>query len=83
MDAVDWTADTMQEAAQMKSLKRDLADNEPSVSDLGKFDPDDFDSFEDAFLNLLAQSYGSSWNRSRQAPSDACLVGSRPSETWT
>ena len=58
VDAADWTADVMQEAAQMKSLKRDMADKEPSVSDLGKFDPDDFDSFEDAFLNLLAQSYG-------------------------
>ena len=58
VDVVDWTTDTMQEAAQMKSLKCDLADKEPSVSDLGKFDPDDFDLFEDAFLNLLAQSYG-------------------------
>ena len=58
VDAVDWTADVMQEAAQMKSLKREMADKEPSVSDLGKFDPDDFDSFKDAFLNLLVQSYG-------------------------
>ena len=58
VDAADWTADIMQEAAQMKSLKCNMADKEPSVSDLGKFDPDDFDSFEDAFLNLLAQSYG-------------------------
>jgi hypothetical protein len=28
------------------------------VKELGKFDPDDFDAYEDAFLNLLAQSYG-------------------------
>ena len=35
-----------------------MADKEPLVSDLGKFDPDDFDAFEDAFLNLLAQCYG-------------------------
>ena len=58
VEAADWTADVMQKAAQMKSLKWDLADKELSVSDLGKFDPDDFDSFEDAFLNLLVQSYG-------------------------
>ena len=58
MDAADWTTDVMQEAAQMKSLKCDLADKEPSVSDLGKFNPDNFNSFEDAFLNLLVQSYG-------------------------
>ena len=48
----------MNQAAEMKSLKHDMAEKEPSVSDLGKFDPDDFDAFEDAFLNLLAQSYG-------------------------
>jgi hypothetical protein len=42
----------------MKTLQRDMSDKEPSVSDLGKFDPDDFDAHEDAFLNLLAQSYG-------------------------
>ena len=35
-----------------------MADKEPSVSDLGKFDLDDFDAFKDAFLNLLAQCYG-------------------------
>ena len=58
VDVADWTADMMQEAAQMKSLKCELADKEPSVSDLGKFNPDDFNLFEDAFLNLLAQSYG-------------------------
>ena len=34
-----------------------MADKEPLVSDLGKFDPDDFDAFEDAFLNLLVQCY--------------------------
>jgi hypothetical protein len=48
----------MNEAAEMKGLKRDMAEKEPSVSDLGKFDPDDYDAYEDAFLNLLAQSYG-------------------------
>ena len=49
----------MNKAAQMKSLlKCKVADKEPSVGDLGKIDPDDFDAFEDAFLNLLVQSYG-------------------------
>ena len=31
---------------------------EPAETKLAKFDPDDFDAHEDAFLNLLAQSYG-------------------------
>jgi hypothetical protein len=58
LDAGEFTVEAMQQASEMKSLKRKIADKEPSVSDLGKFDPDEFDSFEDAFLNLLAQSYG-------------------------
>ena len=48
----------MNQASEMKSLRREIADKEPSIADLGKFDPDDFDADEDAFLNLLAQSYG-------------------------
>ena len=58
MNAADFTAEAMNEAAQMKSLKCKVADKESLVGDLGKFDPDDFDAFEDTFLNLLAQSYG-------------------------
>jgi hypothetical protein len=54
----DFDIETMNEAAQIKTLSRELADEEPLVKELGKFDPDDFDAYEDAFLNLLAQSYG-------------------------
>jgi hypothetical protein len=56
--ANDFTIETMADAAEMKTLRREVSDSEPSVKDLGKFDPDDFDAHEDAFLNLLAQSYG-------------------------
>jgi hypothetical protein len=58
LSAADFTAEAMNQAAEMKSLKRELVNKEPSVSDLGKFDPDEFDAHEDAFLNLLAQSFG-------------------------
>ena len=58
LNAADFTAATMNEAAEMKGLRRERADKEPSLTDLGKFDPDDFDAHEDAFLNLLAQSFG-------------------------
>jgi hypothetical protein len=47
---VDFTAQAMNQVAEMKSLKREMADKEPSVSDLGKFDPDDFNVHEDASL---------------------------------
>jgi hypothetical protein len=56
--AADFDIETMNEVVQIKVLSRELADKEPSVKELGKFDPDDFDAYEDAFLNLLAQSYG-------------------------
>jgi hypothetical protein len=42
----------------IKSPRRERADKEPSVTILRKFDLDDFDAHEDAFLNLLAQSFG-------------------------
>jgi hypothetical protein len=48
----------MSAASEMKTLMRERSDKEPSLTDLGKFDPDDFDAHEDAFLNLLAQSFG-------------------------
>jgi hypothetical protein len=49
----------MSEVAEMKTLRRERAEKEPSVMTLAKFDPDDFfDAHEDAFLNLLAQSFG-------------------------
>jgi hypothetical protein len=50
--------ETMNEAAEMKGLRKERVAKEPSATVLGKFDPDDFDAHEDAFLNLLAQSVG-------------------------
>jgi len=58
LDAADFDAAAMSQASEMKTLRRERAEKEPSITDLGKFDPDDFDSHEDAFLNLLAQSFG-------------------------
>jgi hypothetical protein len=57
LNANKFTIKTMASAAKMKTLRREMMDSEPLVKDLGKFDPDDFDAHEDAFLNLLAQSY--------------------------
>jgi hypothetical protein len=42
----------------MKKLRRKRADKEPSVTVLGKCDRDDIDAHEDAFLNLLVQTFG-------------------------
>jgi hypothetical protein len=37
VSAADFTVQAMNEAAEMKGLKHDMAEMEPSVSDLGKF----------------------------------------------
>jgi hypothetical protein len=58
LNAADFDAAAMNLASEMKTLMRERSDKEPSLTDLGKFDPDDFDAHEDAFLNLLAQSFG-------------------------
>jgi hypothetical protein len=58
LDAAAFDAAAMNQASEMKTLRRERAEKEPSITDLGKFDSDDFDSHEDAFLNLLAQSFG-------------------------
>jgi FPC/CPF motif-containing protein YcgG len=59
LHAADFDADTLDEAAVMKNLCKERADKgEPLVTVLGKFDPDDFDTHEDAFLNLMSQTFG-------------------------
>jgi hypothetical protein len=58
LSAANFNVEMMNQAAEMKSLRNELADKEPSITDLGKFDPNDFDAHEDAFLNLLAQTFG-------------------------
>jgi hypothetical protein len=56
--AADFDAEAMNQASEMKALRCGATDKEPSVSDLGKFNPEDFDAHEDAFMNLLAQTFG-------------------------
>jgi hypothetical protein len=56
--AADFTVEVMNQAAIDKRLRKELAEREPTTKDLGKFDPDDFDTYEDAFINLLKQKYG-------------------------
>jgi hypothetical protein len=58
LNANKFTVASMASAAEMKTLRRKMMDSKPLVKDLGKFNPDDFNAHEDAFLNLLAQSYG-------------------------
>jgi hypothetical protein len=58
LHAADFDAATLAEGAMMKDLYNERADNEPSVTALGKFDPDDFDTHEDTCLNLMSLRFG-------------------------
>jgi hypothetical protein len=53
----DWDDDTVMARSKRCVSKRDETGN-VSVMDLGKFNPDDFETHEIAFINLLAQMYG-------------------------
>jgi hypothetical protein len=58
LEAANFYVAAMNDAAEMKNLRHELNDKKPSISNLGKFDPNDFDAHEDAFMDLLAQSNG-------------------------
>ena len=40
----------MNQATIDKHLRKELAEHEPTIKDIGKLDPDDFDTYKDAFL---------------------------------
>ena len=77
--AADFTAPTMNDAMTMKSVRKEAKEGytDPSVRDLGTFDPDFYETYEDAFLNLLAQTRGAQGEplryvvRPDQVPADA------------
>jgi hypothetical protein len=56
--AGDFDVATMYGAMTSKSIEKERGGTDASIKDLAKFDPDDFDIHEDAFLNLLAQTTG-------------------------
>jgi hypothetical protein len=54
-----FTVEEMENAMTNKEYRKEMAQAmELSVKDLGKFNPDDFEIHEDAFINLLASSFG-------------------------
>ena len=56
----DWTAAGIADVRRTKGARKEAkeAQKEPSVKDLGTFDPVFFETYEEAFLNLLAQTTG-------------------------
>ena len=58
LDAALFDAAALEAARNQKRVEKEREDADTSVKDLDKFDPDDFDIHEDAFLNLLACTTG-------------------------
>ena len=58
LNAAEFTPAVLANAVERKIIQRKQADAEITTRDLAKFELDDFDTHEDAFLNLLAQTYG-------------------------
>ena len=56
--AANFTIDIMTWAATEEVLRKELADMEPSITNLKKLDLDNFDDHEIAFLNFLGQAFG-------------------------
>jgi len=55
----EWDEQAVQATLEMMRIEKGREAGNLSVKDLGKFDPDDFETYEMAFMNLLAQTYGS------------------------
>jgi hypothetical protein len=54
-----FTVEEMENAMMNKEYCKEMSQaTKPLVKDLGKFNPDDFGIHEDAFVNLLASSFG-------------------------
>jgi hypothetical protein len=54
----DWDNDTVMARIEKMRIEKGRDTGNVSVMDLGKFNPDDFETHETAFINLLAQTYG-------------------------
>jgi hypothetical protein len=54
----DWDDDTVMVTIEKMCFEKGQDTGNVSVMDLGKFSPDDFETHETAFINLLAQTYG-------------------------
>ena len=54
----NFTMEVMKQADEENFLWKELAEKELTVKYLGRFDPNDFDTYEDALLNLLNQKFG-------------------------
>ena len=58
LTTADWDAPAVNMVMECKCIDKECESADVGVKDLVKFDPDDFDIHEDAFLDMLAQTCG-------------------------
>ena len=58
LDAADFTAGELRASMENREIEKGRTESSVAIGDLPKFDPDDYDTHEDAFLNAMAQTYG-------------------------
>lgn len=59
LDPAEFDDAAMRQAIEMRQVRKELRDKtEPEVKELGTFNPDYFESYEDAFINFLARTTG-------------------------
>jgi hypothetical protein len=60
LDVNDWTPAEITTIMTTKEVRKEEKDNysKPSITDLGTFDPQDFEVFEEGFINYLARLRG-------------------------
>ena len=79
--AADFNVAVMNATMTLTSIEKERSSTDASIKDLIKFDPDDFEMHEDAFLNLLAQTSGAVkeliWYIARERVAPAAFVDER------
>lgn len=59
IDPDNWTPENIVASQRRKEIKKEISKKgKPSIKDLGKFHPDDFEMFEGAFKSLLVRTAG-------------------------
>jgi hypothetical protein len=73
LDHEDWDNEMMASTIERMRIDKERDTGAISVSDLGKFDPEEFETGETAFVNLLSQTHGTQGESLKYVACDAVM----------
>ena len=73
LDHEDWTNEMVASTIERMCIDKERDAGAVSVSDLGKFDPEEFETCETAFVNLLSQTHGTQGESLKYIACDAVV----------